>query len=149
LTISEGCLPASPLTAMARVRDQLTRLGAGRAEAHPVDDVVEPRLEQADQVRAGVALQARRLLEVAAELPLENAVHSLDLLLLAQLHAVIGHARARDAAVLAWLRVRLALGVERAARALQKEIGAFAARKLQFCSSVASHVCFLSCSALH
>src|SRR5207237_246228 len=40
------------------VRDELARLGAGRAEAHAVADVVEPRLEQAEQVGAGVALPA-------------------------------------------------------------------------------------------
>ena len=40
------------------VRHELPRFGARRAEAHPVDDVVEPRLEQLQQVRAGRALAA-------------------------------------------------------------------------------------------
>ena len=85
------------------VRDQLARFGARRAEAHPVDDVVEARLEQQQQVRAGVALAALGLGEVAPELPLQHAVHALDLLLLAQLQAEVGRARAGSAAVLAGL----------------------------------------------
>ena len=65
-----------------------------------------------------------RLVEVGAELALEHAVHAADLLLLAQLRAVFRDAR-RLGAVLAGARVELALGVERAARALQEEVGAF------------------------
>ena len=95
------------------VRDQLARLGAGRAEAHAVDDVVEARLEQRQQVRAGVALAALGFGEVAAELALEHAVHALDLLLLAQLQAEVGRARAGGAAVLAGLGVELRLVADR------------------------------------
>ena len=124
------------------VTDQLARLGARRPEAHPVDDVVEPRLQQHQQVLAGVALAARGFLVVAAELALEDAVHALQLLLLAQLRAVVRLARARDAAVLARLAVRLGLRVEGAARALQEEIGALAARELEFGSCIACHVRF-------
>src|SRR6478735_6718295 len=97
----------------AAVRDELARFGARRAEAHAIDDVIEARLEQAEQVRAGVALAALGFGEVAAELALENAVHALDLLLLAQLDAVVGRAGARSAAVLAGLRVELRLVADR------------------------------------
>src|SRR5882672_3825946 len=83
------------------MRDKLARLCTRRTEAHPIDDVVQARLEQGDEILAGVALASRCLGEVAAELPLEHAVHALDLLLLAQLHAEVGRANARDAAVLA------------------------------------------------
>ena len=40
------------------VADELPGLGAGRRVAHPVDDVVEPALEQLEQVLAGVAATA-------------------------------------------------------------------------------------------
>jgi hypothetical protein len=50
------------------VRHQLARFGAGGAEAHAVDDVVQTRLQQEQQVGAGVALAAVGFSEVAAEL---------------------------------------------------------------------------------
>src|SRR5690606_34349912 len=102
--------------------------------------VVEARLEQLQQVLAGVAAAAFGLLEIAAELPLEDAVHALDLLLLAQLQSVVGRTRPRRAAVLAGLAVELALRIEPAARALQEEIGAFAAGKLGLRSGIACHL---------
>src|SRR4029078_6938492 len=63
---------------------------AGR-EAHPEDDVVKARLEQAQQILAGHAGAALGRLEVALELTLVNRVHAPDLLLLAQLDAEAGH----------------------------------------------------------
>ena len=101
-----------PLTVIELWRDELPRFGARRAEAHPVDDVVEARLEQLQQVLAGRALAARGLGEVAAELALEHAVDAAQLLLFAQLVAVVRHAHAGLHAVLAGLGVQLALGVE-------------------------------------
>ena len=80
------------------VRHELARFGARAAHAHPVDDVVEARLEQLQQVLAGRALALRRLGEVAAELPLEHAVDAAELLLLAQLLAVVGDAHDRTSA---------------------------------------------------
>ena len=91
------------------VRHQLARFGAGGAEAHAVHDVVQAGLEQEQQVGAGVALAAVGFLEVAAELALQDAVHALDLLLLAQLQAEVGGALAGGAAVLAGLGVELGL----------------------------------------
>src|SRR5262249_24290224 len=63
-------------------------LRARRGEAEPVDDVVEAAIQALQQHLAGDPLAARRLLEGQAELVLQNAVDPLDLLLLAQLHAV-------------------------------------------------------------
>src|SRR5437867_6815186 len=74
------------------VRHQLARFGARAAEAHAIDDVVQARLQQRQQVRAGVALAALGFGEVAAELALQHAVHALDLLLLAQLQAEVAGA---------------------------------------------------------
>src|SRR5262249_5803104 len=50
------------------VRTQLARFCARRPEAHAIDDVVEARLEQSDQVLARVALPPGCFGEVAAEL---------------------------------------------------------------------------------
>src|SRR4029077_7978180 len=55
------------------------------------DYVVQPPLQRDDQVFAGWTLNAQRFLKVAAELPLQQAVGALDLLLLAQLQAVAGY----------------------------------------------------------
>ena len=52
------------------VDDELARLGAAGGEAHPEDDVVEARLEQAQQVLAGHAGTMLGGLEVALELAL-------------------------------------------------------------------------------
>ncbi len=67
---------------------QLPGLTAGNAEAHTVDNVVQPAFELLQQDFAGHALGARGLLEVVAELPFLGKVHTLGLLLLAQLQTV-------------------------------------------------------------
>src|SRR5689334_13645213 len=71
------------------VPDELAGRVAGLGEARPVDDVVQPRLEDAQQVLAGLAGAAVRLLVVAAELLLEDAVDARGLLLLAHLQQVL------------------------------------------------------------
>src|SRR4051794_31048052 len=60
-----------------------------RGEPGAVDDVVEPRLEDAQQLLAGLAGAAVRLVVVAAELLLEDAVDARALLLLALLQQVL------------------------------------------------------------
>ena len=72
------------------VADELPRLGARVREAETVNHVVEPPLEENHQRFAGDAPHAVRALEQPTELPLEQAVHALQLLLLAQLQAVLG-----------------------------------------------------------
>src|SRR5687767_7613024 len=67
------------------VQHELTRLAARAREAQPDKDVVEPRLEQAQQVLARYALLAARLVVVGPELLLQHAVVAAGLLLLAQL----------------------------------------------------------------
>src|SRR5690606_32530427 len=71
------------------VADQLAGLGVARREPAADRDVVEPPLEQRQQVLTGDALHPGGLEVVAAELLLEQPVHALDLLLLAQLVAVV------------------------------------------------------------
>src|SRR5688572_30938793 len=121
------------------MRHELARLGARAAHAHAIDDVVQPRLEQLQEVLTRGALALRRLGEVAAELPLEHAVHATKLLLLAQLLAVVRNAKPRLLPVLAGLGFELALGVERSTRALQEKVGAFPPRELAFGANIPSH----------
>jgi hypothetical protein len=75
------------------VAHELTSLRARGGEAHAVDRVVEAPFEQLEQRLAGDAAGAVGHFEVAAELIFEHAVGALDLLLLAQLHAVADHLR--------------------------------------------------------
>src|SRR5699024_936123 len=118
------------------VVDDLACLGARGAKAHAVDNVVKTAFEQLDEDFTRVAPTTLGFLEVAAELFFEYAVHALELLLFTQLQAVVGCARARGAAMLAGAGIKLALGVQRAARAFQKEIGALATRELAFRSNI-------------
>src|SRR5690606_40093363 len=81
------------------------------------------------------------LLVVIAELALEQPVDALDLLLLAQLGGVVGQlAAAHGGAVLAGLLLQLALGVERARRRLERQVGAFAAGELAGGTDITCHV---------
>ena len=70
--------------------DQLTGLAAGGGEAEAVDHVVQPALDQAQEVLSGVAAHALGLLVVHVELLLQNAVDELNLLLLGQLQGILG-----------------------------------------------------------
>ena len=126
------------------VADQLAGLGAAGGEAHPEHDVVQTDLEQAQQVLAGHARPVLRGLEVAPELALQDAVHAPDLLLLAQLHAVLGDLPAAHG-VLSWrggpaLEAAL-LGI--AAAALEEELHALPTAEAADGSVVASHGAFL------
>src|SRR5690606_4826902 len=104
--------------------------------AHAVNDVVEAGLEQLDQHFTSVATAAIRFFEVLAELLLEHTVHALELLLLTQLQAEVGRTGTGGAAVLTGLGLQLALGVQRTAGALQKEIDTLATREFALRSNV-------------
>src|SRR4051812_16287737 len=127
------------------VADQLARLAARRGESEAHEDVVEPALEDPQQVLAGDALLARGLLVVVAELLLEDAVVAARLLLLPQLDAVLGLLLAA-AAVIAG-RVRAALDaalVGEAALALEEQLLALAAALLALGRGIACHLRFRS-----
>src|SRR5262249_11221092 len=105
------------------VPHELARFGARGREAHAVDHVVQAPFEQLQQDLAGDAARALGHLEVAAELPFEDAVHALDLLLLAQLQRILGELRP----ALAVLAGRVVAAFDRAlvgvaALALQEEL---------------------------
>src|SRR5450830_692775 len=121
------------------VRHQLTRFSASRAKAHTIDNVVQTRFKQLQQCFTGVALATVRFSEVAAELTLKDAVHTLDLLLFAQLVTVIGSTSTGSTAMLTRLGIQFALGIQRAACALEEQVRAFAARQFCFRSDITCH----------
>src|SRR4051812_30217024 len=126
-----GDVDAAAVDRPVAVADHLPGLAARGREAETHDDVVQARLEQREQVLAGDARLPRRLVVVAAELALENAVVPARLLLLTQLHAVLGLLLAATAVVAGRVRATLdAALVGEAALALQEELLPFAAALL-------------------
>src|SRR5258705_522688 len=125
------------------VAHELARLGARRGKAHAVHDVVEPRFQELQQLLARGAGAARRLLVVATELALEHAVHAAELLLLAQLQAVIGQPLPPLALDAAGRHLELALALERLGAALEKQVGALPAGKVGCTTGISRHLNFL------
>src|SRR6266576_3247551 len=78
------------------VGDELAGVPPRRREADAVDDVVEPRLQEAQQVEAGDAGHLRRPVEVESELALEQEVDASGTLLGPQLDAIVRHLAAAD-----------------------------------------------------
>src|SRR5438132_1016140 len=81
------------------VGDELAGVPPRCREADAVDDVVEPRLQEAQQVEAGDAGHFRRPVEVESELALEQEVDAARALLGSQLDAVVRHLAAADLGV--------------------------------------------------
>ena len=82
--------------------DELTRGENGRNEFRPIYDRVETAFQEPNQIGAGIPLQADRFFIDAAELTLGNiGVVALELLLGAQLNAVVGELALAALAVLA------------------------------------------------
>jgi hypothetical protein len=110
------------------VTQELPGLRSRGCKAEPEDHVVEPALEQREKILTSSALHPARRVHGLGELRLEQSVHSLDLLLFAELHAEIGKARA-TVPVLARRVVPLLDGAlfAVAAIALQKQLLGFAA----------------------
>src|SRR3954447_14483969 len=122
------------------VQDELARLAPGGRETETHEHVVEPRLQQPQEVLAGDSGLAARLLVVVGELPLEHAVVAPRLLLLAQLQAVLGLLLAPAAVIAGRVRAPLdAALVREAALALEEELHALAAALLALGSSIARH----------
>jgi hypothetical protein len=109
-------------------------------EAETGDDVVEPHLQQPQEVLAGDAGLAAGLLVVAAELRLEHAVEPARLLLLPQLEEVLALADAPPPALAR--RVVAALDgalVGEAALALEEELLALPTALLALRAAIAGH----------
>src|SRR3954453_4439400 len=135
-----GHVHAPPVDGPVTVQDELAGLAPGAREAEPHQDVVEPALQESQQVLTRHAVLAARLVVVVAELLLEHTVVAAGLLLLAQLQAILRLLRA-PAAVLA-RRVRAPLDaalVRQAALPLEEELHALAAALLALCTSVSRH----------
>jgi len=122
------------------VTHQLAGFRPGGGQAHAVNDIVEPALEQGEQVGTRVALAALGFSKVPTELALKHTVHALDLLLFTQLQSVIGRPCTRRAAMLAGLGVELALVGERATCTLEKKVSPFASGQFGFGSGIACHL---------
>src|SRR6202165_2727860 len=79
--------------------DELPGIAPRGGEADPVDNVVQPRLQEAEQVEAGDAGHLRRAVEVEPELTLEQKVDPARALLGPQLDPIVGHLAATDLGV--------------------------------------------------
>src|SRR4051812_19714334 len=120
--------------------NDLASLGPAGGEAQPGDNVIEPALQERHQGVARVAGAAVGLRVVLAELPLEDAVIALDLLLLAEPDGVLAglapaklmHARHALATIDGAFR-RIA------PRPFQEQFRPFAAAEPANRSSMASH----------
>ncbi len=127
------------LTSMALWLTSWRASAARGRKTHPVDDVVEARLQQLEELLAGGTGAARRLLVIAAELALEHTVHAPQLLLLTQLQAVVGQPLAALALDAAGRHLKLALGLKRLGTALEKQIRALAASELAGRTEISRH----------
>src|SRR4051794_21776249 len=126
------------------VADELPRLPARSGETEADEHVVEAALEEREQVLAGDAGLAGGPLVVVAELLLEPAVVPPRLLLLAQLHAVLGLLLPSAAVVAGRVRAPLdAALVGQAALALEEQLLSLAAALLALRTSLSSHRCSL------
>src|SRR5450756_2417006 len=79
------------------VGHELPRVVSRGRDAKPEDDVVEPELEDPEEVLARHAGAGLGLLEVVVELALQDTVDAADLLLLAKLEAIVADLAATDA----------------------------------------------------
>src|SRR5690606_11082183 len=105
---------------------------------HAINHVVEPTLEQPQQDFASGATAAVGFLIVTPKLPLQDAVDTANLLLFAQLHAVVGQP-ARPCAMLSRRRFQLALTFQGPHAALQEKRGALAAGELALRANIPCH----------
>src|SRR5690606_13221 len=126
------------------VGHELAGLAARVRDAEAADYVVEPRVEAQQEHRAGGTLGAFGLYEEVMELPLAHVVVDAQLLLLAQTHTVIARLTTATLPVLA-RGVRMCLHVALNLWCLH-QVGALTAAKLDYRSSVSTHVSPSPCS---
>src|ERR1700752_1082993 len=122
------------------VQDQLPRLAPRGGEAQADQDVVKSALQHPQEVLAGHALLARRLVVVDRKLLLQPPVVALGLLLLPQLDSVL--ALLLTAASVVTGRVGAALNaalVGQTALALEEQLLSLPAALLALCTCISSH----------
>src|SRR2546422_4542175 len=123
------------------VGDELPGVSPRGGKADPVDDVVQPRLQQPEQVEAGDAGHLRGPVEVEPELALEQEVDPARALLGAQLDPVVGHLAAADLGVHAGRHRATVEGAFREALLpLEEELDALAATMPADRAFVAGHL---------
>src|SRR5579859_3559600 len=123
------------------VPDQLAGHVAALGEARAEHDVVQAALEQLEHGLAGPAVLAGRLLVVAVELALEDAVDPLGLLLLPDLLEEVAFLGPVPAVLTRRVGPDLDRALRRVAlRALQEELGLLPAAELAVRACVSSHV---------
>src|SRR5215203_376981 len=140
LDLVAGDVDAAAVDREVAVTNELAGLRARGGEPEPVDDIVEARLEDSEQVLARDPTDAIRLLVVGAELVLEQAVIAARLLLLAQLEQVLALLDPAAAVLAGWVAAALdgaLLG--QAALALEEELHPLAAALLALRAAVAGH----------
>src|SRR6516165_929288 len=123
------------------VPDQLAGHVPALGEAGPEDHVVQAALQQLEHGLAGPAVLARRLLVVAVELPLQDAVDPARLLLLPDLLEEIAFLRPVPAVLTRRVRPDLDRALRRVALGpLQEELGLLPAAQLAVRACVSSHL---------
>src|SRR3984885_6133600 len=123
------------------VTNDLPRLRQRAGETETIDDVVEPALQQHQQILAGDAVHPLSHREVRRELRFHQAVNALNLLLLAQPNREFGETRAR----LSVRAGRIIAPLDRALVAvaslsLEEEFQSFASAQTADRSQVSRHV---------
>src|SRR5580704_18162146 len=128
------------------VAHQLAGHVAALGEARAEHDVVQAALQQLEHGLAGAAVLAGRLLVVAVELALEDAVDPLGLLLLPDLLQEVAFLGPVPAVLTRRVGPDLDRALRRIAlRALQEELGLLPAAKLAVRASVSSHLSLSPC----
>src|SRR2546421_5095755 len=133
-----------PVHTDVSVKHNLPRLRRRGRQTRTPHHVIQTTLEHDDEVLAGRALGASGLFKIIAELPLQEPVSALDLLLLAQLQAVSGDLRAPRLPMLPRHEVALLNGalLRKASQALQKQFLPFPAAQAADCISVSCQLLF-------
>ena len=123
--------------------DQLAGLRPAHRKAGAVDDVVQPGLQDLEQVFAGHALLLGGHFKIFGKLAFQHAVVTSDLLFLAVLQAVLGEflpALAMLAGGVGAAAHRALVAV--ASLALEEELGALAAAQTANGTGISCHVVF-------
>src|SRR2546421_7329503 len=126
------------------VQHKLPRLRTRGGQTRSPHHVVQAAFEHDDEVLTGRAFGACGLLKIIAELPLQQPVSALDLLLLAQLQAVSSDLRTPRLPMLPRHEVALLNGalLRKASQALQKQFLPFPAAQAADCISVSCQLLF-------
>src|SRR5215203_4041007 len=128
------------------VSDELSSGLPGLGETHPVDDIVQPGLQDLEQVVTGHTTAAGSLNEVTMELTLKQAIEAADLLLLTKLKTVFRRPPGAALTVLAGRKIAGGRALHDralrslAARSLQVELQALAPAKPADWPCVSRHV---------